>query len=443
LRAIYSFLLYLLTPLVLYRLLWRSYRNPAYRQRWRERFGFSDVSPAAPVIWVHCVSVGETLAAVPLIRGLQQHYQQSSLLVTTTTPTGSAQVKVAFGAQVMHSYLPYDLPGSVRRFLDSVRPQLVVILETELWPNLFAACHARRIPLAIVNARMSPRSFRGYSRIRSLVAATLQQVNIIAAQSERDAECFRRLGATTGVCVTGNIKFDMEEPDDLLERARELRLSWNYGLADRRPIWIAASTHDGEDEQVLAAFQQIRQSAPDTLLVLVPRHPERFEQVAALARSWCRQHGLNSIRRSDGRDCDAATAIVVGDTLGELRLFYAAADIAFVGGSLVPVGGHNVLEPAQAGLPVISGPHTFNFIEAVDLLVTGDALVRVEDVSQLAAAVSRYVNDAGLRRATGMRARQVIAANRGALARTLAAVFALLPVESVAVSETDGGSPGD
>ena len=436
-RAIYSSLLYLLTPLVLLRLLWRGCRNPAYRQRWRERFGYPGFRVTAPVIWVHCVSVGETLAAVPLIRGLQQRYPQSSLLVTTTTPTGSAQVRHVFATQVLHSYLPYDLPGSVHRFLDYVRPRLVVILETELWPNLFAACRSRQIPLAIVNARMSPRSFRGYSRFRALVALTLQQVNVIAAQSERDADCFRQLGATSGVCVTGNIKFDMEEPEDLQGRARELRLSWDEGLAEPRLIWIAASTHDGEDEQILTAFQQVRERAPDTLLVLVPRHPERFNQVAALARDWCQQRGLHTIRRSDGRDCDAATAIVVGDTLGELRLFYAAADIAFVGGSLVPTGGHNILEPAQAGLPVISGPHTFNFQEAVDLLVAGDALVLVEDAQQLAAAVIQYINDADLRRAAGGRAKQIVAANRGALERTLAALLPLLSPEPVA-TEVDG-----
>lgn len=441
-RVFYSFLLYLLTPFVLLRLLWRSCRNPAYRKRWLERFGYPAVTPAAPVIWVHCVSVGETLAAVPLIRGLQRRYPQSPLLVTTTTPTGSAQVKVTFGPEVMHSYLPYDLPGSVRRFLDTFRPQLVVILETELWPNLFSICHARRIPLAIVNARMSPRSFRGYTRVGALVAATLQQVDVIAAQSERDAENFRHLGAMTSVIATGNIKFDMEVDEGLLDRARELRMSWNYGDIERRPIWIAASTHDGEDEQVLAAFQLVRQSAPDTLLVLVPRHPERFDRVAALAQDWCQRRGLNSVRRSDGRDCDATTAVVVGDTVGELRLFYAAADIAFVGGSLVPVGGHNVLEPAQAGLPVISGTHTFNFIEAVDLLVTADALVQVEDVEQLATAVTRYVNDTGSRQAAGIRAKQVVVANRGALERTLAILFSLLSPAS-AVDETDRKRSGD
>lgn len=433
-RAIYTLLLYLLTPLALLRLFWRGWRNPAYRKRWAERFGYVGDTAAAPVIWVHCVSVGETLAAVPLIRGLQQHYRQCTLWITTTTPTGSAQVRAIFGAEVRHSYLPYDLPGAVRRFLERVKPQLAVILETELWPNLFAACQVRAIPLAIVNARLSPRSFRRYLRFSRLTAVTLRRVNLIAAQSERDAECFRRLGAVT-VLACGNIKFDMENPAALAAGAAELRASWNGNGSGRRPIWIAASTHDGEDEQVLAAFERVRDKAPETLLVLVPRHPERFDPVAALVRDWCRRHGLNSIRRSDGGDCDERTAVVVGDSLGELRLFYAAADIAFVGGSLVPVGGHNVLEPAQAGLPVICGPHTFNFIEAVRLLVDADALTQVHDGQQLALAVSRYINDATLRHDAGRRGQQVVAANRGALERTLAVLFPLLPTAATGTDE--------
>jgi 3-deoxy-D-manno-octulosonic-acid transferase len=330
----------------------------------------------------------------------------------------------------MHSYMPYDLPGSVRRFLARVRPQLAVILETELWPNLFAHCHARAVPLAIVNARLSPRSLRGYLRLRTLSAATLQQARLIAAQSERDAERFRRLGARpTQLSVCGNIKFDMEESEGLADQARGLRSSWNYGSLERRQIWVAASTHAGEDETILAAFERVRETVPDLLLVLVPRHPERFDQVAELTRDWCRRRGWHSLRHSQGDACDAATAIVVGDTLGELRLFYAAADIAFVGGSLVPVGGHNILEPAQAGLPVICGPHMFNFTEAVELLVADEALVQVHDVRELADAVGLLCSDARRRQATGRRGQQVVAANRGALQRTLAVLDGLLAPE--------------
>lgn len=428
-RFLYSCLLYLLIPLVLLRLLWRGLKAPGYRHRWAERFGFFPQSVQRPAIWVHCVSVGETLAALPLIRRLQQQYPGFELIVTTTTPTGSDQVGVALGDEVMHSYMPYDLPGSVRCFLSRVQPRLVIILETELWPNLFAACHERQIPLMIVNARLSPRSSRGYARISGLTAGTLQQVSLIAAQTQADAERFLALGAgLEQIIVSGNIKFDMSVPPSLEEQAQVLRRDWNGGSDNQRPVWVAASTHEGEDEQVLAALTLLRQSLPHMLLVLVPRHPERFDRVVAL----CREQGFDVVRRSEGRSCDMGTAVFVGDTMGELRLFYAAADIAYVGGSLVATGGHNVLEPALLGRPVIFGPHMFNFTEAAELLLAADAAVQIADSSQLAEAVLHYVEDVSARVMAGEQGQRVVEANRGALDVTLEQIAGLLPPTNAA-----------
>lgn len=414
----------MLTPLVLLRLVWRGFRARAYWQRWAERFGFIPVVIKQPAIWVHCVSVGETLAALPLIRRLQQQYPGFTLVVSTTTPTGSEQVTAALGEQVVHTYIPYDLPGSVRRFINNIQPRLAVIMETELWPNLFGACHDQHIPLVIVNARLSPRSMRGYARFARLTARTLQQTSLIAAQTQVDAQRFLALGAVPErVVVSGNIKFDMNVPASLAEQAQVLRRAWNGGADTQRQVWIAASTHEGEDEQVLEALQQIRQLLPQLLLVLVPRHPERFDRVASL----CRERGFTTVRRSAGESCTAETAVFVGDTMGELRLFYAASDIAFVGGSLVATGGHNVLEPAMLGRPVIFGPHMFNFTEAAELLLAADAATQVMDTAQLVEAVLRYAQDAPLRVSAGEQGQQVVAANRGALDVTLEEITRLLP----------------
>lgn len=409
---------------MLARLLWRSIKSSGYRYRWAERFGHFPEPIEQPSLWVHCVSVGETLAALPLIRRLQQQYPDLVLVVTTTTPTGSAQVRATLGDQVMHAYMPYDLPGSVRRFLTRVRPHLVVILETELWPNLFAALSERRIPLVIVNARLSLRSTRGYARFAALTAQTLHQVSLIMAQSQQDAEHFLALGAAPRqVMVSGNIKFDMSRPASLDEQAMSLRNDWNAGSDTQRPVWIAASTHEGEDELVLDVLKRIKETLPRLLLVLVPRHPERFDRVATL----CRDQGLATVRRSQGQTCDIDTAVFIGDTMGELRLFYAAADIAFVGGSLVAAGGHNILEPAMLGRPVIFGPHMFNFHEAAELLLAAGAAVQVANAAQLAGAVLRYAQDSALRLQAGEQGQRVVAANRGALDVTLAQIARLLP----------------
>ena len=411
-RRLYTLLLYLLTPLVLLRLMWRGLRAPAYLRRWPERFGYFPVPPAAGVIWIHAVSVGEVQAAAPLVRALRERYPGVPLLLTTTTPTGSDRAREAFGRDVVHVYAPYDLPGAVRRFLVRVRPRLAVVMETELWPNLFHACREAGVPLVVANARLSPRSAAGYRRVASLTRRTLANVSVIAAQSRRDADDLISIGADPQrVQVTGNVKFDVRLPASLHEQAQVLRRAW--GAA--RPVWIAASTHEGEEERVLDAFERVRQALPDVLLVLVPRHPERFSRVAAL----CRRRGYATRLRSERRACTPDTAVFLGDSMGELSLFYAASDVAFVGGSLVSAGGHNLLEPAALGLPVIFGPHVFNFEEISRLLLEQGAARRVRDAEELAGVVEQLLRDANLRHSAGEQGRQAVERNRGAVDRVM------------------------
>ncbi|HEX5515696.1 MAG TPA: lipid IV(A) 3-deoxy-D-manno-octulosonic acid transferase [Gammaproteobacteria bacterium] len=420
-RRLYSIFFYLLLPAAFLRLFWRGRKAPAYRRRWAERLGWVPAMPGERPIWLHAVSVGETLAAVPLVRALQSRYPETPLLLTTTTPTGSERVRATFGDSVHHVYAPYDLPSVVQRFLNRTRPQLVVVMETELWPNLFHALRARGIPLLVVNARLSPRSTRGYQRLGRLTRATIGCIDTIAAQSPADAERYAVLGATAQQLVTtGNIKFDMTLPDDLAQAGQALRT----GFGAQRPVWIAASTHEGEDEQVLAAHRQLLHRYPDLLLILVPRHPERFERVAVL----CREQGFQLARRSYG-ETGADAQVYLGDTMGELMRMYAAADVAFVGGSLVPTGGHNLLEPAALGLAPLSGPHLFNFQQIAELLAAVETLTLVADAAALAAQVERLLAEPAMRRAAGERARQVVEDNRGALARTLDLIALRLSAE--------------
>ncbi len=415
-RYLYSLLLYLLIPAVIARLLWRSRRAPAYRRRWAERFGFITPLPVADVVWVHAVSVGETLAAAPLIKALVA--RGVPVLVTTTTPTGSDRVRALFGNSVQHLYCPYDLPDAMRRFLRRTRPMLAIIMETELWPNLFHVCAREKIPLIVANARMSERSARAYGRLASFTRAILADVTLVAAQGEADAARLRALGARD-VRVTGNIKFDLHLPASLLEQAAVLRRAWG----EDRLVWVAASTHAGEDEQVLDAFARVRRAVPDCLLVLVPRHPERFDEVAAL----CRQCGYVLARRTDPGLGTLETAVFLVDRMGELPLFYAAGDVAFVGGSLVPTGGHNVLEPAALGKPVIVGPHTFNFLDITRQLLAAGGAVEIADAEQLTEAVLSYLADANLRDAAGRKGRALVEQNRGALARLQTLLNEYLP----------------
>jgi 3-deoxy-D-manno-octulosonic-acid transferase len=414
----YSLILYLLSPLIVLRLLWRSIKAPAYRRRWRERFGFVPfVKGGAPVIWVHAVSVGETLAAIPLIRRLQADNPASQLLVTTMTPTGSERVTATFGNSVIHVYAPYDLPDAVKRFLARTRPSRLVIMETELWPVLIDECRKQGIPVIVANARLSEKSARGYGKFPALTAPMLEKITCVAAQHEDDGERFVALGLPgSQLAVTGNIKFDLDITEAQREKSQQLSREWRG--SDNRPVWLVASTHKGEDEIILQSFALIKKQIPEVLLVLVPRHPERFDSVVQL----CQQKGWVVARRSLGQRPDANTAILVGDTMGELAVFFGACDIAFVGGSLVPVGGHNLIEPAAWGVATITGPHLFNFAEVSRLLIDADALEVVEDPQGLAEAVVALLSDRPRCTAQGQAALEVALANRGAMGRLLALI---------------------
>ncbi|MEQ1439260.1 lipid IV(A) 3-deoxy-D-manno-octulosonic acid transferase [Fontimonas sp. SYSU GA230001] len=418
-RVVYTVLLYLLTPFVLLRLLWRSRELAGYRQRIGERFGLVPRPPQPIAVWVHAVSVGESLAALPLIRALIERHGPGRVLVTTTTPTGSARVCAALGDRIVHVYAPYDLPDVVARFLGRMRPQRVVVMETELWPNLFRALARRRIPLIIANARLSPRSFRGYGRVRGFTASTLADCTRIAAQSEADAQRFRALGAPAErISALGNIKFDQAVPEAQIAAGQALR----GRLGAQRPVWIAASTHEGEEDAALAAHRLLLQSRPDALLILVPRHPQRFDAVARLVE----KSGLSCTRRSamdTAHPSRLAPHVLLGDSMGEMFMYFAAADLAFVGGSLVPVGGHNVLEPAQLGKPVLFGQHMHNFVAARDLLLEAGGGLQI-DAAGLAAVLRSLLADTARREAMGSAARAAVAANRGACDRLLALIEA-------------------
>jgi len=380
-------------------------RNPGYRRRWAERFGFFPPVAAENSVWVHAVSVGEAQAAVPLIKWLME--QGRPVIVTTMTPTGSQRVHETFGGKVHHVYVPYDLPGAVQRFLMRARPSLAIIMETELWPNLFHACRERDIPVVLANARLSERSAAGYRWVAGLTRETLRHLSMIAAQSPADAEHLIALGAEAKhVRITGSIKFDVKLPASVREQAAVLRREWGD-----RPVWIAASTHEGEEEQVLDAMARVRLRVPRVLLVLVPRHPERFSKVEAL----CRKRGYKVSLRSQDHAVDAETAVFLGDTMGELLLFYAAGDVAFVGGSLVPTGGHNVLEPAGLEVPVIFGPYMFNFADIGRQLLEAGGARRVQDAARLAEAVVDFLEHPEVRRAMGQKGGLWVEQNRGAL----------------------------
>ncbi|QIA01228.1 lipid IV(A) 3-deoxy-D-manno-octulosonic acid transferase [Pseudomonas fluorescens] len=414
-RTLYTALFYLGLPLVAIRLWLRSRKAPAYAKRIGERFSYGLPTLQPGGIWVHAVSVGESIAAAPMIRALLQRYPQLPITVTCMTPTGSERIHAMFANEprIQHCYLPYDLPCAAARFLDRVQPKLAVIMETELWPNHIHQCAKRGIPVALANGRLSERSAKGYGRFSKLTAPMLAEMSLFAVQTEAEAQRFRDLGARAEtVEVTGSIKFDLTIDPQLLQRAAELRGQWQ---ALERPVWIAASTHEGEDEVVLNAHRRLLANHPDALLILVPRHPERFNSVFEL----CQREGFATVRRSTGASVDAQTSVLLGDTMGELLFLYALADSAFVGGSLVPNGGHNLLEPAALAKPVISGPHLFNFLDIAAQLRSAGALAEVDDAEGLAIEVQRLFElprdaqrmaDAGL---------SVMRRNQGALQRLL------------------------
>ena len=419
LRGLYSAALYVLVPVTVYHLIWRGFRQPAYLQRWGERYGVYRAPATDPVLWVHAVSVGEVNAAAPLVDALLVRHPQHRVLVTTITPTGSARARARWGERVEHVYLPYDLPGAVARFLRHFRPRIGLILETELWPNLLFGCRGHGVPALIVNGRLSERSLQGYGLLKPLLGRALRSLRGIVAQSDADAGRFLRLGASPRTTVVGgNLKFDIAADPQAPEFARAFRAA-----EGARPAWIAASTHPGEEAAVLALHRRLRRRWPQLLLIWAPRHPERFRPVAHAAA----QAGFRTATRQMTHQPDAGDAVFVVDTLGELARFYACADVAFVGGSLEDIGGHNLLEPAAAGTAMVTGPHLRNFADIAAQLEAAGALRIGADEATVGDALEALLADEGARAAMAAAARGLLAQGRGALRRTLAFVDAMAP----------------
>lgn len=405
-RQIYNFLLYLILPFLPLRLLWKSRRSSAYRQRMAERFGCFDRTPLNSSIWIHAVSVGESAAAIPLVKELKKRYRKETIVVTTMTPTGAERVQKALANEAIHYYVPYDYPGVVKRFLKHIKPKIIVIMETELWPNILYYASQQKIPMLLANARLSKHSFDNYQKIARFAKSMLNCFTTIAAQSKIDAERYCQLGASSEkVVLFGNLKFDIMVPENILQQAQQLRQNWG----EKRSIWIAASTHQGEDEKVLTAAKIVLQTIPDALLILVPRHPERFSQVFEL----CQKNGFKTIRYSESQSGAADTQIILGDVMGQLLLFYAAVDVTFVGGSLIPWGGHNLLEPAALAKPVLAGPNLSAFREISELLLAANAMIKVENETELANQIVKLFSNSSLRDQYGQAAQSVVKQHRG------------------------------
>ena len=412
-RHFYSLIWLFFSPLLFARLWWRGRRAPAYRQRWAERIGFYQGKAAEQCIWVHAVSVGATLAAAPLIEALLTQYPQCPVLVTTTTPTGSERVQALFGDRVLHVYAPWELPGAIARLFRAFNPKMVLLLETELWPNIVAAAARRDVPVLLLNGRLSEKSQRGYARVPALVTPMLNAMTMLAVQTDDDARRFKMLGARDEqVTVTGSVKFDIEVAPEMVALARQ----WRDSVG--RPVWIAASTHAGEDEKVLQAHRRLLQAQPNALLILVPRHPERFNAVARLIRT----QDFSLARRSEAQYPAAEISVYLCDTMGELMQLYGFADVAWVGGSFVPVGGHNFLEPAAWQLPLLSGPHLHNFAFIAELLQQAGALQLVNSGNGLGDMLVELFSDALRRQQMGSAAQGVLAAHKGALQRVVSVV---------------------
>jgi len=420
-RLLYLIAVYAAAPLVSAMLLWRGLRDRSYWSNFSERLGYGD--PSVPHgVWLHAVSVGEVQACAPLVSALKSRHPQLPLTVTTFTPTGAARARTLFGALARVRYLPYDLPGAVRRFLARAQPRLAVVFETELWPNLYRECGRRDVPLVLASARLSERSLGRYRVFGSLIRETLARATAVGAQSAVDAERFRSLGADPATThITGNLKFDFELPPDIARRGARLRERY----ARNRPLWVAGSTHAGlEEEALLEAHRRLTARHRDALLVLAPRHPPRFADVAGQLEAA----GLRYVRRSRDADGESAATceVLLLDTLGELLDFYAAADVAFVGGSLAEVGGHNLLEPAALGVPILTGPNTYNNAEIAQLMITRGAAEVVHDAAELVAQLELLLDDAQARTARGAQGRAAVEANRGALGKLLALIEPLL-----------------
>jgi 3-deoxy-D-manno-octulosonic-acid transferase len=420
-RFVYILIAYLIAPLWIGALAIRGFRDKTHWRGFSQRFGLG-ATVRGRSIWVHAVSVGEVQAAVPLVEALLTRFPQIPLVLTTVTPTGRARAEAIFKQRVDVRYVPIDWPGSVSRFFQRVQPQLAVILETEIWPNLYHRCGRMGVPLVLASARISPRSVNRYRRLVGLFRETLSHGIFIAAQSQEDAERFRSIGASEErTHVVGNIKFDFGYPPDMEARGHELRQM----LGAHRPVWVAGSTHEKEEELLIAAHRRIRERFSNALLVLVPRHPPRFPEVAALLR----EQGLRFVRRTSAVPVTGDTEVYLLDTLGELPPFYAAGDVAFVGGSLGVdhVGGHNLLEPAALGLPIVAGPHNFNSADIARMLGERGALRLVHDAAELAKVVGGLLADPRARTTMGASGRKTVDDNRGAVGRLMKFLEPLLP----------------
>ena len=418
-RRLYTLLFYLITPLLLLLLVFRGVRNRDWLKRWPQRLGWFDPPEKTGGIVVHAVSVGEVNAASALVRSRSQHYPGRPLCLTTFTPTGSDRVLSLFQDEVFNVYLPLDLPGAVKRFFDRVQPALLIIMETEIWPNLYFEAKRRGIPVMISNARISERSIRGYRRFKRLTTAVLSQVSCIAAQSKLDAGRLLEIGADeTRLEITGNLKFDVELPPGLVKQGEAIRQTWG----SKRLVLLAGSTHEGDEKPVLEAFKRLLGQFPQALLVLVPRHPERFVQAARLTQAY----GLTVCLHSELVDCPPSTQCFIVDTMGELLSYYAACDVAFVGGSLEPIGGHNTLEPAALAKPVLIGPHTFNFEDITHQLLTRGAAIIVNNAQDLEEATARLFKQPDLRNKLGRAGLELVKSGRGSLERTLEIIEELI-----------------
>lgn len=419
-RVFYNLLTYLLfIPFLAYWLI-RGLGNRAYFDRLGQRFGFG-LPRLERSIWVHAVSVGEVQAAAPLIKALAEQFSEHDILVTTVTPTGAARVKALFGDSVYHAYVPFEFPHAVNALFRNTHPSAALVMETEIWPNLYRGCGVRGIPLILVSARISPKSVPGYRKFLPLIRETLSHGIIIASQSQQDADRFLSLGANPErTCVMGNIKFDLQHDEGIAARGRAARAE----LFGERPVWIAASTHEGEEELVLDVHEALRARHEDLLLVLVPRHPERF----AAVRELVLQRGFSLVSRTEGRPAGDA-AVFLADTMGELPVFYAASDVAFVAGSLVPIGGHNLLEPAALGIPVITGPYNFNAQDIADLFVRTGACRSVGSPEELVEVVGELLTNKDEAARLGRAGQRVLEENRGALQRLLVLLEPLLDTD--------------
>lgn len=408
-RFFYTLIYTLLLPVFVARLWWRGRANPGYRQRVSERFGYLPHHPQKGGLWIHAVSVGETLAAAPFVKRFMDENPGTPLIITSTTPTGSEQVKRLFGERVFHMYLPYDLPLFINRFLQAIRPGVLVIMETELWPNLLASCDQHKIPVVLANARLSENSARGYGKFNALTRPMMHRLSLVAAQDKEDGQRFLKLGLPINrLQVIGSVKFDITIPADCATKGAQLRAQWG---ADR-PVLALASSHPGEDEQVLDIYRALEKEVPGLLLLLIPRHPERFEAVTNAARS--RQ--LSVHRRSNG-PVTSDIKVYVADSMGEMLPLLASADLVVMGGSLIEHGGHNPIEPAALGKATLIGPYYANFAAIVDTLKDDNALDVISDLSQMKGVIVRHLQDKEGRDAMGTKAKAAVDENRGAVAR--------------------------